>query len=65
MKGRSNKTYQNKLREITKWYNNIVKNRQPKNTKDKDKKPLQSLKFFTDKIKKPNISKREYAKTIL
>lgn len=40
----------NKIKKITKWYDHIVKNRQPKNAKGIDKKPLRLLKFFTDKI---------------
>jgi len=53
-KGRSRKTYNNKVRKITKWYNHIVSNRQEKNRKGIDKKPLKSLDFFTEKIKEPN-----------
>lgn len=44
------KRIKNKTRKITKWYNHIVKNRQPKNAKGKDKKPLRPLKIFIDKI---------------
>jgi hypothetical protein len=55
-KGRSNRTYENKKRKITKWYNNIEKNRQEKNGKGKPKKPLKPLQFFLDQLKKPNKS---------
>ena len=51
-KGRSLKTYANKIREIKKWYNSIKKNRQSKNKLGKDKKPLKSLEFFINMIKK-------------
>ena len=52
-KGRSRKTYNNKVKKITKWYNHIVTNRQ-KDKKGQDKKPLKPLDFFIDKIKMPN-----------
>ena len=40
----------NKLKKIIKWYEHIVKNREPKNAQGKDKKPLIPLKVFTDKV---------------
>ena len=51
-KKRSGQTYHNKIRKITNWYNSMEKNRQPKNAKGEDKKPLKPLSFFTDKVKK-------------
>jgi len=52
-KGRSQATYENKIREITKWYNGIVNHRQETDGKGKTKEPLKSLDYFLDKLKKP------------
>lgn len=47
------RTYHNKIRKITSWYNHLVKNRQEKNGLGKDKRPLKPLSYFTDKVKQP------------
>lgn len=51
-KQRGGQCYQNKIRRIEKWYNNIVKNRQEKDGLGRIKRPLQPLEYFTDKVKK-------------
>ena len=48
------KTYYNKVRKITSWYNNMVKNRQEVNAKGIEKKPLRPLEHYINQIKKPN-----------
>ena len=47
------RTYHNKIRKITSWYNGIVKNRQELNQLGKPKKALKPLSYFTDKVKMP------------
>jgi len=46
-------TYRHKVEEITKWYNHILANRQEQNLLKQDKKPLKSLSYYIDQIKKP------------
>ena len=60
LKKRSTKCYQNKIKKITKWYNNLVEERKKemnkinKNTrKPVVRKPLKSLDWYISKIKKP------------
>lgn len=52
-KKRSQSCYQRKVDKITKWYNHIVKNRQEKNAKRIEKKPLKELEYFIKQIKEP------------
>lgn len=47
------RTYHNKVRKITSWYNHMVKHRQETNAKGLPKKELRPLEYFIDKIKKP------------
>ena len=53
-KGRSLATYENKKREITKWYNGLVKRHQEIDGKGKTKEALKPLDYYLEKIKKPN-----------
>jgi len=57
-KQRSQSCYQKKVDKITKWYNQLLKNREKElinpNTKQPTKrKELKPLEFYIDKIKKP------------
>lgn len=61
-KGRSQKTYEHKVKRVTNWYNHLIEERKKEvinpNTKQSVKrKELKDLSFYTDKIKKPNINK--------
>jgi hypothetical protein len=53
IKQRSSSCYHRKVERITNWYNHMVKTRQEKNALGIEKKPLRSLDYFVDKIKKP------------
>jgi hypothetical protein len=57
MKGRSQVTYQNKIRRIESWHNYIVVHRQELDGLKRTKKPLKEIDFFIDKLKKPNKNK--------
>ena len=57
-KQRSQSCYQKKVDKITKWYNQLLKNREKEvinpNTKQPTKrKELKPLQFYLDQIKKP------------
>jgi len=57
-KSRTQAGYQKKVDKITKWYNQLLKNREKEvinpNTKQPVKrKELKSLDYYIDKIKKP------------
>lgn len=60
VKKRSSSCYQNKIRKITKWYNDLIIYREKNiltinpNTKTEVKrKELEPLEFYIEKIKKP------------
>lgn len=47
------RSYRNKVRTTTSWYNHIIKNRQEKDGKGRIKKDLRPLSYFIDRISKP------------
>ena len=59
-KGRSSRTYENKLKQLRKWYDRRLKNREEKpnlinsNTKKPiQRKELKPFEYYVDKLKKP------------